>query len=398
MASLTRREVVIDDSNTQAITYNGDWFSELSDKANIGIFGPTYNSTSHGTKGNNSLSDDYQVYGTTIVTKVDGTRQDPNWQCFIDTRSLEISPGPVEPENNEVLCQDAMLEDGPHNLFLNVITEGTIFWFDWLTYTPSLTTGNHANNAVFIVENNDTAITYSDGWSAFGDIANSTQSKGAQVTINFQGTGVTWLGILSNPGSLWNPALVSFSIDNGTAENVWINGPTSGNISYRQAGYRASGLAPTSHSLLVTYEGDSTTIPLILDYLFVSNGSLPATTSTDPTTVTSTPGRSSSALGSSSSHTSGTAVGLIVGGLIGGLAIVVLLLIVWWYRRHRATRISSAGTSMRSIFSSTAPESHTGTNAPSMEQSIPGFEPFTLARPSGGAGSPWLYLASKASM
>jgi len=49
------RQVVVDDIDTD-ITYTGPWFQDQGSLDTVGIFGPTYNSTSHGTNDTASLS------------------------------------------------------------------------------------------------------------------------------------------------------------------------------------------------------------------------------------------------------------------------------------------------------------------------------------------------------
>ena len=49
------RQVIVDDTDAD-IAYNGPWFQDQGSQDTKGNFGPTYNSTSHGTNDTASLS------------------------------------------------------------------------------------------------------------------------------------------------------------------------------------------------------------------------------------------------------------------------------------------------------------------------------------------------------
>ncbi|KAG6844440.1 hypothetical protein H0H87_006981, partial [Tephrocybe sp. NHM501043] len=329
------------------------------------------------------------VWGTTHLAKIDnGTRYDPGWECFVDNISIGATDPFEFPENNWVLCQQSTLNDGPHEVTVNVTTTGTTFWLDYITYTPSASA--LYQESVLRVENSDTALLYGAGWGSLGGTANQTTAKGAQAKYDFVGTSVTWVGFIPTEYP-HNAATGSYSIDGSAAVSFNLNGlsATATTTVYNQAFFTTPDLTAGPHSLLVTYNGGAgASTPLTLDYLLVTNTSLPSTagaTTVAPSSPTS-PAASSGGNVSQRPETasdSATPVGAIVGGVVGGLAfIAILLLIVWWCRRNRATRIRPSpgylgtGTNASSSVQPRNAQLHSFPSNPSMQQLQP--EPFIL--------------------
>lgn len=126
------------------------------------------------------------IIGTTNLVKIENdTRFDPAWECFVD----KISIGAAKPfefrENNWLLCEQKELNDGLHEITLNVTTTGNTFWFDSLQFTPSSSASYES--AVLLVDNQDPAIKYDSKWGALGGTANFTQASGSEVKFNFTG-------------------------------------------------------------------------------------------------------------------------------------------------------------------------------------------------------------------
>ncbi|GLB39931.1 hypothetical protein LshimejAT787_0704410 [Lyophyllum shimeji] len=337
----TPRRVVVDDSDSR-IRYSGQgWFQDQGSQDSAGNFGPTYKRTSHGTNGNDTLSFSFRgtsvsVFGTTNLVQLDnGTRWDPTWECFVDKISIgSAKPFPAE-ENNWFLCGQDVLNDGQHEITVNVTTTGHTFWLDYLIFTPSPNASY--DEAVLIVENNDRAIFLDSSWGSLGGSANMTTVKGSQAKFDFVGKSVTWVGFI--PTELAHaPASGAFTIDGGSPISFKLNGlPADATTTvYNQAFFTTPDLTPGPHTLRVTYNGaDGPATPLTLDYLYVTNTSI-----TNPASAGST----DTPNGSHNSSSSKTPVGAVVGGVIGGLAALVALVVLLflWRRRRRAVQAKSA--------------------------------------------------------
>ncbi|KAG6835605.1 hypothetical protein H0H93_016578 [Arthromyces matolae] len=435
------RQVVVDDADSQ-IQYSGSgWFSDQGSQDKAGNYGHTYKKTSHGTKASGSFSFSFTVWGTTALTKI-GDGCDPSWECFIDQTSIGATTPFQYEENNWVLCSQPTINDGPHELTVKITSAGATFWFDYLAFTPS--PGASYPEAVLKVQDGDSAINYGSGWGAIAGFAQATSAVGSQMKFDFVGTSLTWVGYI--PAELpHNAAQASYVIDNGGSVNVNLNGIPTGKTSslFIQTFFSTPDLSAGPHSILVTYNGGTgASTPLVLDYLLITNVSIPSNTGTTTTAApipnaidssgTSTSGiasnnptntptvttivnnitgvsqvNPSSGAGatkssqstqtalvgsnpSASSDTnlsgstpsgsqqsqSGTPVGAIVGGVVGGLAVIALALFVFWCwrRRRRAhafhpsveieTATTIPTTSRRSSLSSPGSPSHRGTMPP----------------------------------
>ncbi|KAG6907828.1 hypothetical protein DXG01_007264 [Tephrocybe rancida] len=327
--ALTPWQVVVDDSNPQ-IKYSGTWFTDFTGKDDIGILGPIFNKTSHGTSGNNSLAFSFvgtsiTVFGTTGLTQVD-----PTWECVVDNFSIRLPDSLTMDNNNVAICQELGLEQGPHELVVKVTTQGTPFWFDRLLYTPS-PDATFQNDAVFLVNSSDSSVQYSSGWASWADVANITQVRGSTAKFDFVGNSVTLVANICPLPSGSTPIMVSISIDNGPEDDIWIpDVPRDNKVYYNEPIYTTPDLNLGPHSLLLTYKGDSAGTPaFVLDHMLVQNGSLSrlaATPVSSASTARTTP-TSDTPLGNPAHQ---LPTGGIVGGVIGGLAIISLLFFLLW--------------------------------------------------------------------
>ena len=94
--------------------------------------------------------------------------------------------------------------------------------------------------------------------------------------------------------------------------------------------FETAQLSPGQHKLVVTYYGNSTTVPLSLSY-FVQQDSPSSTSSNNTPTSTSVPPGNSSPKSLP-----------IIGGVIGGLVFISLLLVLFFFTRRRNNRRSQA--------------------------------------------------------
>uniref|UniRef100_A0A8H7XV24 Mid2 domain-containing protein n=1 Tax=Psilocybe cubensis TaxID=181762 RepID=A0A8H7XV24_PSICU len=157
-----------------------------------------------------------------------------------------------------------------------------------------------------------------------------------------------------NPNSVDGPPSSSYSIDNGTP--TVFNGVQSWVPLYRQRFFASGPLSPTTHTLLITLLSKNSTY--FLDYILVtlpdpgatSSSSTSFSSSSTSSSSSSSPSRSpslrpttTSSSTSPSSHGSQTSTdlpvgassashaGTIVGGVLGGIALILLALIAILY-------------------------------------------------------------------
>ncbi|KAG5638614.1 hypothetical protein H0H81_011504 [Sphagnurus paluster] len=351
------RQVVIDDTDSRIIYSGQGWFQDQGSEDNVGNFGPTYLRTSHGTKANGSASFAFKgtsisVVGTTNLVQIDnGTRWDPSWECFVDQISIGATAPFPYAENNWYLCQQNTLNDGPHEITINVTTAGNTFWLDYLLFTPSPTLSYNEN--VLLVQNNDPAIIYDSNWGALGGGANMTTVNGAEAKFNFVGSSislkalealanffVTWVGFI--PTELPHGAASgSYSVDGGDPVTFQLNGlsPTATVTIYNQAFFTTPNLTPGPHSLLVTYLGASSpATPLTLDYLYVTNTSTSNNEPSDHNRVSKTP------------------IGPIVGGVVGAIALLAILAFIFGWARRRRQYIQTTGPGFMDVRTDQGPD------------------------------------------
>ena len=146
----------------------------------------------------------------------------------------------------------------------------------------------------------------------------------------FLGTLISWVGYTPQPGT---PTSSTYAIDDQTPISFPV--PASPDTYFNQILFKTGDLSFGQHKLVITYFGNSTTVPLALNY-FVLHGA-PSSNNTS-TSSTSVPSASSS----NSSHSSSTTIHgkPIVGGVIGGLVLISLLLALFFFIRRRNHRRS----------------------------------------------------------
>ena len=148
------------------------------------------------------------------------------------------------------------------------------------------------------------------------------------LTIATLGVSLSWYGYI--PVELpFGPSSATYSIDGETPTNFLLKGLPVNSTStvYNQKFFETAQLSPTSHTLKVVYEGNNST-PLTLDYLIIQNGTSSSTTTSLPTPTGNTVSATSTPRGS-------IPIGPIVGGVIGGLALVVFAVLGFFFLRRR---------------------------------------------------------------
>ncbi|KAJ7322978.1 hypothetical protein DFH08DRAFT_1030143, partial [Mycena albidolilacea] len=329
----TLRQVLVDDTNP-FIQYSPEgWFVADPNKLKHGNFGTIYNAMSHATTSSNSTLS-YSFNGTSIL--VQGTIDmstdtnnvtNPNWDCFVD--GIKIPSKTFQfPENNWPLCQQDNFTSGSHILTIQVNSQGQVFYFDSLVYTPTLDA--MYPSAVLIYVDGDLALNYSLGWmEAAGEQV--TQIRNAHRPITFSGTSASLIGHISNQFPP-NTTSTSYTIDGGTPITFPLPGLASAKSAtqYNSVFFMTPTLSDGFHSLTVTHGSDIDQTPLTVKYFYVTNKTslsfpVSSTATTLPTSL-------------SGSIPSRSRTGLIAGGVFSGLVLLALLAVLCFWCQKRKTR------------------------------------------------------------
>ena len=154
------------------------------------------------------------------------------------------------------------------------------------------------------------------------------------------GVSVSWFGIIPFNFTL-TPTSAIYSVDDQTPISFFVPDftGTQSVALYNQVFFKTETLSPGQHELIVTYQGNSGTAPLALDYFVVQNAS--ATSALTNTSVPNATSATSSSVPSSSSSNSTSNLGSmksppvgIIAGVVGGVIVLVLLLLLYIGRRN----------------------------------------------------------------
>ena len=149
------------------------------------------------------------------------------------------------------------------------------------------------------------------------------------------GVALSWYGFIPQELPL-GPSLATYAIDGETPISFQLKGlPANSPTAYNQKFFETAQLSSTSHTLQVVYQGNNST-PLTLTDLVIQNGTLSLTTSSVSSLATS----ATSVPSTSTSGKSSTPVGPIVGGVIGGLALIVFAVLGFFFFRRRQKRVA----------------------------------------------------------
>ncbi|PPQ75095.1 hypothetical protein CVT26_011907 [Gymnopilus dilepis] len=385
------RWVLVDDTDS-GIQYSGSWFQDQGSQNGLGNFGPPYQGTLHGINGDGSFS--YQFQGTRVLITGSvqfpsaGTTSNPSWVCSVDGTTIPTTTYAIS-ENRLDLCETDTLSDGTHTITVKVTsTDQHTFWFDYVQYFPSANA--NLDNVALSIDSSDSGINYGTGWTAHAP-GQMTQQTGSTLSFSFQGVSLTWIGFYDS--SLPTAATTAtYSIDGGKPVAFNLNGAAAqsiNNVEYNQVFFQTPQLAAGKHTLQVVYQGNAQTAPLTLLILetqggagstgtngsngtptslgvtktttgSLPNSSAPSSSGSSGTSQTSTtssissgtstnlPTTSSDASNSNSSSNTNTPssnskssnhLGAIIGGALGGLALLIavfLLLFFWRLKRKRS--------------------------------------------------------------
>ncbi|TFK23869.1 hypothetical protein FA15DRAFT_641887 [Coprinopsis marcescibilis] len=354
------RSVIIDD-NDPSITFVGDW--EVTDEqfGPINVFGRPIYGSQHATNSNGSFFFPFRgsnviVLGT--MSQVNHTEDmDPSWDCSVDGVSYGTYTSFLDwPVNRWSLCIIHLDTNGQH--ILNVTTSSrrnSTFYLDAIQYLPTLNLTENFHPSV-ILYHTDGAIRYVEGnWQLYANYSMLTQSIDSKLQVAFNGTRVTWFGLIPDEYRVGD-STATYSVDDQTPVEFTVPGHTGASANttlYHQILFETPTLSRGAHSLEVIYRGPAA--PLVLDYLLVDNGdityninsgpSLAGPEGLDPTGTN--PGSTSPSQPVSSADTPGPPTGAIVGGVVGGLAFIGMIaglfyFFVWRYRSNERNRNSTS--------------------------------------------------------
>ncbi|PPR02202.1 hypothetical protein CVT24_011429 [Panaeolus cyanescens] len=338
--------VIVDDVDPR-IQYDGVWnLDTTTDNDAKGNYGSVYQTTQHWTTGNNNFTFSFEG---SFIAVLGSNNPDSAWECSIDGVKLESNTF-EHWENNWWFCQSAYLEDGPHTITVRAdAANNQRFWFDRILYAPSAHVS--LTNEALYIDNLDPGLHYGTGWRINGLSANITNVDGAKFTYEFHGSSVRWYGYVSSGRP---PANASYTIDGGPSTTFEVPIQPSGGISlFNYEYFRTPDVEVGRHTLLVEHHGEPDATELILDYLEVHNGVVSA--STTPTSVTVIPavtnridntGPNPDNLNQSTvAEKRSTPAGAIVGGVLGGLALILFICLVIFYlvaRRRKENQTSQS--------------------------------------------------------
>ncbi|KAF8815047.1 hypothetical protein BYT27DRAFT_7201145 [Phlegmacium glaucopus] len=193
--------------------------------------------------------------------------------------------------------------------------------------------------AVVVIDDQDPALVYGSGWthylragsSNYNGTSSLSRSQGSRVTLQFNGISIAVYGT-SSPN---NTVVFTTVVDGSSALLTNVPTPTTTD-QYRQLFFQSPPLSPGNHSFLLTniMQDDW----LWLDYFDITTD-LPGSTSSSTVSAqvtTTTPPRSTNPpqnnTQSSSNHPQ---IAAIVGGTLGGIAMICVFVFGFLYLRRR---------------------------------------------------------------
>ncbi|KAF8159324.1 hypothetical protein B0H34DRAFT_703013 [Crassisporium funariophilum] len=330
-ATKITRYIALDDRSDK-IQYRGPWvLNDGIDHDTRGNFGPTFRGTLHAASADASLSyaftgTEATIIGTNFINNETGV-YDPTWKCFLD----DVETKPTDffgfPENNWSFCEWDNIANGSHVVSLNVTSHGHTFYFDSLTYNPSVNLNSSQIGESLLVLNTDSGFKYGGNWTVH-ERGMLTNEFGATAKFPFYGTSVSAYGY--SPTELAQGASsAKYTIDEGPpvafeVQGTAVGGPTGFNTRYFETANVTLGM----HTLTITHTGNAGQIPLILGTLYIHND-------LDPTGIKSTRSEPKPLVGA-------------IAGAAGGFVVIVIgviIFIVWYRRRNRPTAVDYEETS-----------------------------------------------------
>ncbi|KAH6888342.1 hypothetical protein BKA70DRAFT_1079473, partial [Coprinopsis sp. MPI-PUGE-AT-0042] len=321
------RWIVVDNMDS-SIDYNGSgWFTTNEAKENIGNFGPTYLSTLHGTNSSAELLFTFngsaiRLWGTNNPREQSGII-DPDWDCLIDGASIGRIAHFAYAANFCVFCDWKGEVAGEHTLTVRASSKGQTFWVDMIDYVPP-PEASVAIGQVVAVHHMDKVIRYGTGWNVLGDFARFTTEHGTTAEFEFEGRNQTTLVGLHPHYAPKASTTATYTLDGGPPVTFALRGPGKDEDTiFNQRFFETPPLSPGSHRILVVYGGNQETTPLTLTHLSIEGAN---SVSLSALYIPSQTSNSSSRPNSDQTEAVASTtrpVGAIIGGTVGGFAIIV---------------------------------------------------------------------------
>lgn len=182
----------------------------------------------------------------------------------------------------------------------------------------------------------DKALVFNHTWHDTTHFPGDAEQR--TVTVSFTGTAVYAYAVLSYV--LTN---LTFNIDGSDVGNfVYVPPATFGGYQYDHPIFSKDGLKNGPHQLVMSTTGNTNQTIFLFDYLVYTVDTDPATSSVTSTSSTASVQPSSSTPAPSADHSKKTtSVGPIVGGVVGGLAVVgvVAALLLFCLRRRMSPHV-----------------------------------------------------------
>ncbi|KAH9484869.1 hypothetical protein JR316_0001771 [Psilocybe cubensis] len=342
--------IVVDDTDTNLITYTGSWASTNTTEFDLlGHSGRPFEGTLHRTSSNASLTFTFNgtfvaFYGTLNESSPLPTPGVPSVQCIILLKNIFITTGFSEVGNNQQFCiLDRPLDDEEHTIIVNIIypinndhnSYPHSFWFDMIQYRAL--TPTQVNNSRALIPPPDPRMRFGPGWTPsfngpiqFNSGGNRTNVKNSTFTMQFIGTSLSWFGYMDQ--SITTEATTaSYAIDDETPTifNINASNPALKILDTNVLFFQTPKFAYGHHTLTVIYNGDveDNSTPLTLNYVVIQNSS---SSSTVPSL--DSPSTSSTSPNSSNSRKD---LAPIIGGTLGSLAFIVASVVILILRRRK---------------------------------------------------------------
>ncbi|KAF9038611.1 hypothetical protein BJ165DRAFT_1531679 [Panaeolus papilionaceus] len=323
MASANSRWIVVDDLDNR-IEYAGGWQQRSSkDFAQLGNFGQPFGTTVHTLSSGTAVlsfkfnGSDGAILGTSANAEV-GALVDPHWDCFLDGTKIPSENATLSLRNNQKFCEWTNTPFGEHTIAINITSVNYPFHFDHILYAPSLS-GTSPQELVSIAYV-DRIFKFDSSWKEVNSIGMMTAERGANLTVDFNGTSFSWygMGLSGYPPASSN---ASYQVDGGESVTFVLKdlGPAGiPNSRFNELIFEITDLEPGPHTVSVVYEGDSTVRPLTLTSIVVHNQQGDVNQQVGTTLNGRVP------------------LSAIVGAVLGAFFfILAIILVLFWYRFHR---------------------------------------------------------------
>ncbi|KAH9858295.1 hypothetical protein C2E23DRAFT_865199 [Lenzites betulinus] len=277
---------------------------------------------------------DLQFYGTGIALFGNGSCP---YQVSLDGTSQSFSSG-----DGQLFSQDG-LEQKMHNISLtaNASTSNT-FWFDRADISRTVTGGTPTS--VVYPATNTTFMQYSGGWQVQNDPNGQIPSKAnpapyyeadtppASVAFSFQGTGIAVNGSRNWGSGVYDVSLDG-NVDTYNASTMWLIGDT---LLFYQEGLDAS----ATHTVNITpklgggFKFWLNSVTILADGNATASGVNGSSTGSPSSAASQTPTPTAGPVLSAPKKVN---VGVIVGPIIGGIALLAIIaaFAVFYHRRRR---------------------------------------------------------------